>query len=131
LRILLTITEIGMLGYWMLAALLTAQLVNIPPEYMYSDYKNPFVVDWNWSFLPVDVLFAVTGLSSRFAAKKPANQRTLSTISLTLMFCAGLMAISFWTVRGEFSALWWAMNLWLMALPIIAALKIRRSGRAA
>jgi hypothetical protein len=30
------------------------------------------------------------------------------------MLCAGLMAISYWTITGEFSLTWWAVNIWLI-----------------
>lgn len=115
-KLLLTITEGGMILYWIFAASVAAGLIYVAPEYMYSDYENPTVVAWNWSFLPIDVIFAVTGLYSRFGNVQSTRQSILSTFSLSLMFCAGLMAISFWAVMGSFDSFWWGMNLWLMLL---------------
>lgn len=115
---LLTLTEIGMLAYWLLATALVIGLVSIPPEYMYSDYENPLVVAWNWSFLPIDIAFAVLGLMSRFMRLPTALAHKLALIGATLMFCAGIMAISFWTMTGEFDPLWWGLNLWLVLLSL-------------
>ena len=41
---LLTVTEVSMLIYWIFAATVIAGLVNVPPEYMYSDYQNPIII---------------------------------------------------------------------------------------
>jgi len=83
---------------------------------MYSDYENSTVVAWNWSFFPIDVTFAISGLYGRYGNVTRDRQTILSTFSLSLMFCAGLMAISFWVVVGSFDPFWWGMNLWLMLL---------------
>jgi len=117
---LMTLTEIAMLLYWALAAALVVGLIYIPPDYMYSDYENPLVVAWNWSFFPIDIAFALCGLWARFANLRPGLARNLSLIGATLMFCAGTMAISFWSVTGEFEPLWWGMNLWLVVLALWA-----------
>ena len=63
-RVLLTITETGMLLYWLFAGLVAFGLISVEPESMYPDHTNPAVVAWNWSFLPIDVLFALSGLAS-------------------------------------------------------------------
>ena len=65
---LLTFTEVGMLTYWLFAALVALKVIYVPPEYMYSDYQNPVIVIWNWSFFPIDILFATTGLVARFVS---------------------------------------------------------------
>ena len=39
-------------------------------------------------------------------------------MSLSLTFCAGLMAISFWAIRGDFDPTWWGVNLALMIWPL-------------
>jgi len=116
---LTTATEIGMLAYWLLAGALALDLVRIDPSLMYSDYQNPLVVAWNWSFLPVDVAFALAGLAARFASLPHAVRVKLSIISAVLMLCAGLMAVSYWTIRSEFSPAWWAVNLWLIVLGLL------------
>jgi len=115
-RKLLTITEVGMTIYWVFAVIVIVGLINVPPEYMYSDYNNPIIVSWNWSFFPVDILFATLGLFSRFGKSSLYHKQMLSTVSLSLMFCAGVMAISFWIIQGEYNPFWWGINLWLVAL---------------
>jgi hypothetical protein len=32
------------------------------------------------------------------------------------MFCAGLMAISFWVINNDFEPFGWGINLWLLIL---------------
>lgn len=118
-KIALSVTEIGMLTYWGFAGLLALGFITIDPALMYSDYSDPIIVAWNWSFFPIDVLFAVLGLISRFAKIRIDTKNTLATISLALMFCAGLMAVSFWTLTNSFDPTWWAANIWLMVLPIL------------
>lgn len=116
---LLTITEVGMLLYWASALLLVLNVIYIPPEFMYSDYTNPLVISWNWSFFPIDVIFAAVGLYARFANLSATHANFLSTISLSLMFCAGLMAIAYWAIQLNFDPFWWGMNLWLMCLAAV------------
>jgi len=113
---LLTITEVSMALYWVFAVFVVTGFINVAPEYMYSDYKNPVIVSWNWSFFPIDILFSVLGLFSRFGKSSAYHKQMLSTVSLSLMFCAGLMAISFWLIKGEYDPFWWGINLWLVAL---------------
>lgn len=115
---LLTLTEVGMLSYWIFAIIVVLTSINVPPEYMYSDYQNPLIVTWNWSFFPIDVLFASVGLFSRFGKISNYHKQMLSTVSLSLMFCAGLMAISFWVIKNEFDLFWWGINLWLIILAV-------------
>ncbi|NBI51324.1 DUF5360 family protein [Photobacterium alginatilyticum] len=115
-RVVLTITEVGMVLYWVFASLVVLDVMYIPPEYMYSDYTNPLVVAWNWSFFPIDIIFALTGLVARFGNVSRANELYLSVFSLSLMFCAGLMAISYWAINSEFDPFWWGVNLWLLFL---------------
>jgi hypothetical protein len=113
---LLTITEAGMILYWLFASAVVFGFINVPPEYMYSDYQNPLVVSWNWSFFPLDIMFATIGLLSRFGNFNTPRKELLSNVSLSLMFCAGLMAISFWLINNDFDPFWWAINLWLLVL---------------
>ena len=107
---LLTITEGGMLFYWCFATLVVLDLIYVEPEMMYSDYKNPLIVSWNWSFFPLDMLFAIVGLLGRFSTLQPKKKETLSVVSLSLMFCAGLMAVSFWAIRGSYDLFWWGVE---------------------
>lgn len=105
-----------MILYWVLAAAMALGLLQIDPELMYSDYENPLVVAWNWSFFPIDIAFATIGLVARFGRVSADLGHTLEIIAATLMICAGLMAISYWSITGDFSPLWWAVNLWLVGL---------------
>jgi hypothetical protein len=41
-------------------------------------------------------------------------------VSLTLTSTAGLMALAYWALRGEFDIAWWGPNLFLMLYPIPA-----------
>ena len=114
--LLLTITEMGMIFYWVFASMVALNMISVSPKYRYSDYMNPAVVAWNWSFFPLDVTFVITGLYGRYGNVAGPRQLILSTFSLSLMFCAGLMAISFWVVIGSFDPFWWGINLWLIVL---------------
>ena len=120
---LLTITEGGMLTYWIVAVMVAFEIIHIPPAYMYSDYQNPLIMIWNWSFFPIDMLFALTGLASRFSSISARNSEILSVISLSLMLCAGVMAISFWTMQKTFDPLWWGVNLWLIILSVFVLIE--------
>ncbi|MCL6282984.1 YvaD family protein [Ruegeria sp. 2012CJ41-6] len=120
MKTLLTLTEAGMLLYWALALAALAGWQIIPPDQMYSDYEDPLIIAWNWSFFPLDVTFAVLGLTGRFAISDPARKAQVGLVALTLMFCAGLMALSFWSIRLWFDPLWWGLNLWLVILPVFA-----------
>jgi hypothetical protein len=105
-----------MISYWMVALFMLLGVVQIPPEYMYSDHENPMVVAWNWSFFPVDLIFSVSGLYGRFGQHSLHKKQLLETLSLALMFCAGLMAVSFWVVQNSYDVFWWGVNLWLILL---------------
>jgi Na+/glutamate symporter len=115
---LLTATEVGMLVYWVFASLVVLKVFNVPASFMYSNYDNPVIVSWNWSFFPLDIIFAICGLIGRFAPLQARVKEILSTISLSLMFCAGLMAISFWIIEQFYDPFWWGVNLWLILLSI-------------
>ncbi|MEM7131666.1 MAG: DUF5360 family protein [Chloroflexota bacterium] len=124
LRVLLTLTEVGMILYWIFATLVVLKLINVSPELMYSDYQNPLIVSWNWSFFPIDILFALSGLVARYKPMSAQRQQLLSAVSLSLMFCAGLMAISFWVLQQSFDPAWWGVNLWLMMLSSVAFVRM-------
>ena len=124
-KTLLLLTDAGMLLYWLVVFLDALSLVRLNPEYMYSDYQNPLMVAWNLSFLPIDVAFALSGLVALLYPLSQKAKETLITISLTLMFCAGVMALSFWIILEDFNLFWWGVNLWLMALPIAVIVQNR------
>jgi hypothetical protein len=85
---------------------------------MYDGYGTPIVDAWNWSFAPLDILFAILGLAAvRLAQKQDPRWKMLAVASLSLTFCAGLMAIGFWAISGDYNPSWWIPNLVLMAVP--------------
>ncbi|MEQ1754671.1 MAG: DUF5360 family protein [Micropepsaceae bacterium] len=114
----LLLTDLGFIAYWSLTALVAAGLFSVPPEYLYSDYHNPLVVAWNWSFMPLDIILSLAGLNAvRLRRAGNPSWRGWTIFSLALTVCAGLMAISFWTIRGDFDVTWWTINLALMLWP--------------
>ena len=86
---------------------------------MYSDYKNPLVVAWNWSFFPIDIAFASIGLFAKYGNAAGTLKFKLEILAATLMFCAGLMAISYWVITGDFNPSWWAVNIGLIFLGLL------------
>ncbi|BAJ32848.1 hypothetical protein KSE_70920 [Kitasatospora setae KM-6054] len=109
------VTDIGFLLYW------TATLLAlVPAQYAYKDYDNPVLSDWNYSFVLLDVLASATGLTalrlSRCGAASGA--RPLMLVSLALTSTAGLQAVAFWALRGDFSMAWWLPNLFLLLFPV-------------
>ncbi|WP_280492460.1 DUF5360 family protein [Nocardia asiatica] len=111
-KIAMLVTDVGFLLYWAIAF---AQV--IPPDLAYKDYTDPVLSDWNYSFVVLDLAASATGLA---ALCRTTGWRTLMTVSLTLTSVAGLQAITFWTLRGDFSPLWWVPNLFLLLFPIPA-----------
>jgi hypothetical protein len=110
LKRLMLFTDLGLLAYWAVTA---TQL--IPP------YPEQMLVDWNWSFLTVDLLAAGTGLTAlHLARRQHPNARSVVLISLALTHAAGLLALNFWVLRGDYSLAWWLPNLWLTGFPIVA-----------
>lgn len=115
----LAVTDIAFLVYWTAAGLAQAALINIPSAWMYAGYDEPRVVAWNWSFLPIDVAFSVTGLLAVAAARRGDMMwRPLALVSLILTVVAGLMAVSYWTLFGEFDPSWFLPNLALVVWPM-------------
>jgi hypothetical protein len=91
----------------------------LPSDWMFADYSNATITSWNWSFLPLDVVLSIFGLASlRLSRLGDLRWRPLAILSLAMTVCAGLMAISFWAIRGDFSVAWWGFNLFLMLYPI-------------
>ncbi|WP_218025023.1 DUF5360 family protein [Nocardia pseudovaccinii] len=115
-KIAMLITDVGFLLYWTIAF---AHV--IPPEWAYKDYTDPILSDWNNSFVLLDLAASGTGLASLCRAP---GWRTLMTVSLTLTSVAGLQAIAFWTLRADFSALWWVPNLFLLLFPLPALIAL-------
>lgn len=119
LKLITTITEILMVLYWVLAAALVMDFIRIDPSLMYSDYENPLVVAWNWSFFPIDIAFASMGLFAKYGGATGGRKFKLEISAATLMTCAGLMAISYWIFSGDFNLTWWAVNIWLILLGLL------------
>ncbi len=119
LRRALTLTDGAMLGYWAVTALAALGVVSLPPEALYKNYHDPLLVAWNWSFLPLDVAFAATGLAAVRRARAGRAWRGLAIVSLTLTICAGGMAVTFWTLTGDFDPAWWLPNLLLLFGPLV------------
>jgi len=89
------------------------------PGLLYSDYDNPIMVAWNWSFFPLDIILSLVGLSAvHLAGRNDPKWQILSTVSLSLTFCAGFMALSFWVITGDFELTWWAPNLYFAIWPV-------------
>lgn len=119
LRWLITVTDVLFILYWSLAAISALDFLHIDPALMYADYDNHRVIAWNWSFFPLDVVFSIAGLAAVRAHKqgKPV-WRPLALISLILTMTAGGMAVSYWTILGEFDPGWFLPNLLLLIWPM-------------
>lgn len=112
-RRLFWITDIGFIVYWLITAFRI-----IPPEYLYTDYADPLLVAWNWSFFPLDLFISATGLASLHAYRRGREQwKRWALVSLALTFCSGLQAIAFWIIRLDFNLTWWIPNLYLLLYP--------------
>lgn len=109
----------GMITYWSIISLGALAIITLPKSFMYDGYGTPVIDAWNWSFAPLDILFAVLGLASiQLERRQDSRWKALAIASLSLTFCAGLMAIGFWAIRGDFNPSWWIPNILLMILPI-------------
>ncbi|WP_198351804.1 DUF5360 family protein [Streptomyces typhae] len=128
-KVAMLVTDLGFLAYWS-----AALLALIPAEYAYKDYGDPVMSDWNYSFLPLDIAASATGLASLFllraarsgrpAATARVAWRPLMLVSLTLTSTAGLQAVVFWALRGDWSPTWWLPNLALLLFPLPAIARL-------
>lgn len=122
LRWNLLITDLGFVLYWALAGLNL-----IPPDLLYKDHEDPILIAWNWSFAPVDLAASALGLASLALARNGSGSwRLLSTLSVALTFCAGLMAVTFWAIRRDFDLVWWLPNIYLVIWPGFAVAQLLR-----
>jgi hypothetical protein len=112
-------TEAAMLMYWLIAGAVCLGLLSLPQEAMYSGYGTALVEAWNWSFMPLDILFASIGLLATTRLLSPYWRGRAQDVALALMFCAGLMALAFWTMTATYDLSWWLANLWLMVLTTV------------
>ncbi len=112
-------TDIGFILYWLISLPLLLGMDVVPASWLFKDYHDPLVYAWNWSFFPLDMVLSVCGLLAvRRHSRGDRSWRPLAAFSLALTFCAGFMAISFWTIRLDFDPSWWAVNLFLMFWPL-------------
>ena len=118
LRAGLLLTDTLFLLYWAAASLGALHLITPPASLMYGGYGEPRVFAWNWSFLPLDLAFSVTGYAAIAAARagRP-GWRPLALISLVLTMVAGGMAVSYWAILGEFDPAWFLPNVALLLWP--------------
>ena len=110
------VTDVGFLAYWTVTALRL-----LPDDLLFADHDDPRVIAWNWSFLPLDLLVSATGITSVALRRCAARAwHPLMLVSLTLTSVAGLMAVAYWALRGEFDLTWWGPNLFLLLYPVPA-----------
>lgn len=115
----LTITDVLFLLYWLAAGASLVGLIALPPSLMYAGYDDPRVMAWNWSFLPIDLAFSVVGLFAVAASRRgDPLWKPLALISLLLTMVAGLMAVGYWALLGEFDPSWFLPNLALVVWPM-------------
>ncbi|MFD9907024.1 DUF5360 family protein [Streptomyces sp. NPDC059063] len=125
-KLAMLVTDLGFVAYWS-AALFGL----IPAEYAYKDYDDPVMSDWNYSFLPLDIAASATGLASLYLSRTPTSRHfgawcPLMLVSLTLTSTAGLQAVVFWALRGDWSMTWWVPNLTLLLFPVPAVVLLVR-----
>lgn len=124
LRVCFLIVDLGFIAYW---AITLAGV--IPGEWLFKDYHEPILQAWNWSFLPLDLFISATGITSLVLYRR--NHRLWprwALLSLTLTFCSGLQAISFWVLRSDFDLLWWGPNGFLLIYPFFFIPRLMRLG---
>jgi hypothetical protein len=122
LKFFFLFVDISFIAYWTITALHL-----IPAEYLYNDYTNPILVNWNWSFFPLDIGVSSTGLYSVYLANQRQEKwRIFALISLILTSISGLQAISYWALAREFDITWWIPNLFLLLYPLFFLPKLMR-----
>ncbi len=110
----MALTDVGFIAYWLVTGLHL-----LPVEWLYRDSTNPLMVDWNWSFLSLDLLVSASGLAALWLSRVGHHAvRPLITISLSLTVSSGLMALSFWFLRRDFDLAWWLPNAFLLLYPL-------------
>ena len=112
---LLVLVDAGLLLYWFMV------ITDLfPKDLRFRDYSNEIVQAWNWSFVPLDVAAALVVFLGVFLMnRKIAAGELVLMFGLTLTFCAGFMAISFWAYYGDFEIFWWGANSILMIVPLL------------
>jgi hypothetical protein len=119
------VVDIGFIIYWTIT-----YLHLLPQELLYKDYTNSILVDWNWSFFPIDMLISTSGLNAIRLFRKGSNTWVFfALVSLFLTMSSGLMAISFWTFHRDFDLGWWLPNLFLLIYPVFYLRNLNNSIR--
>ncbi|MCI3133794.1 DUF5360 family protein [Phenylobacterium aquaticum] len=119
LSVALAITDLSFIAYWAVAFAAQVGLIHLPAALMYSGYGEARVTAWNWSFFPLDLGFSLVGLAAVRAARRGEPLwRPLALISLVLTQVAGLMAVGYWALLGEFDPSWFLPNLALVIWPL-------------
>ncbi len=122
LRPFFLFVDTGFILYWSIT-----HFKLIPEELLFPDYHNELLVIWNWSFLPLDILVSITGLSSLILFRRGhALWKPLALISLVLTSASGLQAIVFWSIQGWFDWSWWLPNLFLLLYPLFFIPRLAR-----
>ena len=113
LRYFFLTVDIGFILYWLITALSL-----IPAEYLFNDYQNEMLVNWNWSFLPLDLFVSASGLYSLYLFRRKDERWSLyALVSLVLTSASGLQAISYWVLAEDYNLSWWIPNLFLLLYP--------------
>lgn len=112
-KLILLTVEIGLLIYWVAVAFSL-----LPPQFAFKDYTSPMIHAWNWSFFPLDLLASGCAIAGVLTFQRTAGLVVLLA-GLTFTFCAGLMAIGFWALYGDFDPFWWGSNALLMVMPAV------------
>ncbi|WP_067835851.1 DUF5360 family protein [Nocardia lijiangensis] len=113
-------TDLGFLAYWVATALGAL-----------SVGTDPFLQQWNWSFLGLDLAAIGIGLASlAMAGRYPPVAERMMLVSLTATAAAGLMALNFYLVRCDFDPAWWIPNTWLLLFPVVAMITMMASSAA-
>lgn len=108
------IVDIAFILYWVIT-----YFHLLPPTLLYKDYTDPILVDWNWSFFPIDMFISISGLHTIRLYRYKSNRWVFFALgSLVLTMSSGLMAISFWIYHNDFDLGWWIPNLFLLFYPI-------------
>lgn len=126
LKINFYIVDIGFIIYWIIT-----YFHLIPAQLLFPDYENKLLVIWNWSFLPLDALITISGITA-LALERKSNPlwKNFALMSLCFTMSSGLMAIAFWSIQGWFDISWWLPNLYLMLYPLAFLRRFLKPGAA-
>ncbi|WP_410876113.1 DUF5360 family protein [Nocardia sp. A7] len=119
IKTMMLVTDLGFLGYWIVTAL---GVLSVGPD--------PFLRQWNWSFLGLDLAAIGLGLAGLALGSRSAVGLQVIVVSLALTAAAGLMALNFYVIRGDYSLMWWIPNMWLFLFPVAALATIVRPAKA-